>query len=169
MKFFYVQNTLKHVIYIIICFVLILGNKTGLATRLREKWPHLVTNHCLAHRLELAFKDSLKSTFKALYEKLMTLLLGLYYLYRKSPKQKKALKRFFKILNINQILPSRVGGTRWLPHVARAINGFIKGYRAIRLQLESASHNNAKAEGLAKLARDGSIISYMLILKVIFA
>ncbi|XP_071142824.1 zinc finger protein 862-like [Mytilus edulis] len=145
------------------------GNKTGLATRLREKWPHLVTNHCLAHRLELAFKDSLKSTFKALYEKLMTLLLGLYYLYRKSPKQKKALKRSFKILNINQILPSRVGGTRWLPHVARAINGFIKGYRAIRLQLESASHNNAKAEGLAKLARDGSIISYMLILKDVVA
>lgn len=98
--------------------------------------------HCLAQRLELSFKDSLKPQSTKLYDKLMTLLLGLYYLYRKSPKQKKSLKRSFKALNMNQILPTRVGGIRWLPHTQRAIHSFEKGYRAIRLQLETASHKN---------------------------
>ena len=72
--------------------------------------------------IELYFRDSLKTSSSSLYEKLMTLLLGLYYLYKKSPKQKKSPKRSFKALKMNQILPSRVGGTRWLPHVQRAIN-----------------------------------------------
>lgn len=67
---------------------------------------------------------------------------------------------------MNQILPSRVGGTRWLPHVERAISAFVKGYKRIKMQLETASHQNSKAEGLAVLMRNGGIISYMLILKV---
>ena len=89
----------------------------------------------------------------------MVLLLGLYYLYKKkSPKQKKALKRCFKVLNINQILPKRVVGTRWLPHLYKATIAFIKGYKAIRLQLETFSHKTPKSEGYAKLTQDGSLI-----------
>jgi hypothetical protein len=134
---------------------------------------------------------------------MMTLLFGLYYLYKKSPKQKKSPKRSFTALKMNpilpsrvggtrwlphvqhqilpsrvggtrwlphvqhQILPSRVGGTRWLPHVQRAINAFVKRYKAIKMQLVTASHQNPKAEGLAVLMRNGGIISYMLILKVL--
>jgi hypothetical protein len=116
---------------------------------------------------------------------MMTLLFGLCYLYKKSPKQKKSPKRSFKALKMNQILPSRVGGTRWLPHVQhqilpsrvggtrwlphvqRAINAFVKRYKAIKMQLVTASHQNPKAEGLAVLMRNGGIISYMLILKVL--
>jgi hypothetical protein len=98
---------------------------------------------------------------------MMTLLFGLYYLYKKSPKQKKSPKRSFTALKMNPILPSRVGGTRWLPHVQRAINAFVKRYKAIKMQLVTASHQNPKAEGLAVLMRNGGIISYMLILKVL--
>ncbi|XP_053408494.1 uncharacterized protein LOC123560874 [Mercenaria mercenaria] len=47
----------------------------------------------------------------------------------------------------------------------RAINAFLGGYRAIRAQLETGSHNNPKAEGLAKLASDGHVIIYILLLK----
>lgn len=95
----------------------------------------------------------------------MTLLLGLYYLYRKSPTQKAAFKRSFTSLNMKQVLPTRVGGTRWLPHTYRAITVLIKGYRAIRQQLETSSHNNAKAEGYARLIGDGHVITYILKLK----
>ena len=98
------------------------GKRTGLTARLKETWPHLVITHCLAHMIELYFRDSLKTSSSSLYDKLMTLFLGLYYLYKKSPKQKKSPKRSFKALKMNQILPSRVGGTRWLPHVQRGIN-----------------------------------------------
>lgn len=48
----------------------------------------MLATHCLAHRMELAFK----AASPKLYEKTMTLLIGLYYLYRSSPTQKKALK-----------------------------------------------------------------------------
>lgn len=145
---------------------IISGKRTGLAARMKQTWPHLVVTHCLAHRLELTFRDTLKTSSSSHYDKLMTLLLGLYYLYKKSSKQKKSLKRSFKALKMNQILPSRVGGTRWLPHVERAISAFVKGYKPIKMQLETASHQNSKAEGLAVLMRNGGIISYMLILKV---
>ncbi|KAK3086151.1 hypothetical protein FSP39_014367 [Pinctada imbricata] len=92
------------------------GLKTGLAARLLVDTPHLVITHCVAHRLELAFKDAIKASSKSMYDRAMTLLLGLHYLYKKSPKMKKSLKRSFAALNQKQILPTRVGGTRWLPH-----------------------------------------------------
>jgi hypothetical protein len=43
----------------------------------------------------------------------------------------------------------------------------VKRYKAIKMQLVTASHQNPKAEGLAVLMRNGGIISYMLILKVL--
>jgi hypothetical protein len=86
------------------------GNKSGLAALLRRDRPHLVAIHCLAHRLELNFKDVVAKS--KLYDKTITLLLGLYYLYRKSPKMKKSLTTSFESLKINRDLPTRVGGTR---------------------------------------------------------
>lgn len=87
----------------------------------------MVATHCLAHRLGLAFKDAIKAASPKFYEKTMTLLIGLYYLYRRSQTQKKALKISFQSLQQTIILFTRVGGTRWLPHSQRAINAFVKG------------------------------------------
>lgn len=69
-------------------------------------------------------------------------------------------------MNIKKILPTRVEGTRWLPHVFRAINVLIKGYRGLRAQLENSSHANAKAEGFAKIIPDVAVITFILTLKV---
>jgi hypothetical protein len=137
-----------------------------LAALLKESRPYLIVTHCLAHRLELGFKDAIKLHSQKLYERAMTLLIGLYYLYRKSPTQKKSLKRCFQSLELRQILPTRVDGTRWLPHTQRAINALVKGYKAFKMQLDSSSHKNAKAEGYAKMLQDGHIITYLLMLKV---
>ncbi|KAH3894561.1 hypothetical protein DPMN_018719 [Dreissena polymorpha] len=47
----------------------------------------------------------------------MTLLIGLYYLYNKSPKQKKALKRAFVMMDFKaSIMPTRMH--RWDQMVA---------------------------------------------------
>jgi hypothetical protein len=142
------------------------GKKSGLATLLKTNCPHLVVTHCLAHRLELAFKDSVKVQSKKNYDQTITLLLGLYYIYRKSPKSKKSLFRTFNSLEMKPIMPTRIGGTRWLPHVERAIKVFMKGYKAFCFHLQNSSHENAKAEGLAKLACDGHVLVFMLKLKV---
>lgn len=51
---------------------------------LKEAVPWVIVFWCLAHRLELALKDALKSTF---FTTIDELLLQVYYLYEKSPKK----------------------------------------------------------------------------------
>lgn len=80
-------------------------------------------------------------------------------------KMKRQLKGSFKILNESVVLPKRIGGTLWLPHMSRVIHLFLQGYTAFKLHLETSSHKNAKAEGLAKLLRDCSVV-FMLDLKI---
>ncbi|XP_052282229.1 E3 SUMO-protein ligase KIAA1586-like [Dreissena polymorpha] len=122
------------------------GLNKGVAALLKQRWPSIVMTHCLVHHLELSFKDAVKKASPGLYEKATTLLLGLYYLFRKSPKEKKGLLRTFEALGERQLLPTRIGGTRWLPHYMKAITIFLKTYKVVRYHLENSSHKNAKAE-----------------------
>ncbi|WAR19913.1 ZN862-like protein [Mya arenaria] len=131
------------------------------AALLKQRWPHLITTHCLVHRLELAFKDAVKNSSPKLYEKTITLLLGLYYMFRKSPKQKKGLQRAFDALGVKQLLPTRIGGTCWLPHIIKVINIFLKTYKV----LENSSQDNPKAEGLARILCDGHVLVYIISMK----
>jgi hypothetical protein len=124
------------------------GRKGGLSTLLRNDLnPELVNVHCYAHRLELAFRDVLKKN--KLYEKLMTLLIGLYYFYTNQYKNKKGLQRSIEIHG--GVLPTKVTSTRWMPHLSRGIQGLFRTFKAYESHLATASHENAKAEGLAKI------------------
>jgi len=74
---------------------------------MKIQWPHIVFTHCLAHRLELAFKDAVRKTSPKLYEEGTTLLLGLYYLFKKSPKLKKGyLSGLHKCLIVENLMSS---------------------------------------------------------------
>ncbi|XP_060584340.1 E3 SUMO-protein ligase KIAA1586-like isoform X2 [Ruditapes philippinarum] len=141
------------------------GKNMGVAAFVRQQNRETLVMHCMAHRVELAYKDAVKKL--KLYDKAVTLLLGLYYLYRKSPKMKQELKRSFSILDKRVVLPTRIGGTRWLPHIYRAISVFLKGYQAFKLHLETSSHKNPKADGLARILLDASVFVFILDLKVI--
>ena len=109
-----------------------LGAKSGAVQRLREltERPFIIGVHCSGHKLELAFKDTLKSKIN-LYAKLELFLLNLYYFYRNSNLTRSGLKDSFKALNMKHLLPTRVGGTRWVGHIELAIQTFLRGYRAI--------------------------------------
>ena len=98
------------------------------------KLRNCITVHCFAHHLELAYKDAVKEN--KLYNSCIVLLMGLYYFYHNSPKQRQNLKRSFQILNQSSVMPTRVGGTRWVGHIILAVENFLKGYQAIRAQLE---------------------------------
>ncbi|CAC5403614.1 unnamed protein product [Mytilus coruscus] len=89
-----------------------LGSKTGSVQRLREAVgrPWLIAVHCSGHKLELAFKDTIKKKIN-LYDKL-SLLLNIYYFYRNNCLNRAALNDSFKILNQTVILPTKTGGTR---------------------------------------------------------
>ena len=103
------------------------GKKGGVSAYLTRLQPSCITVHCFAHRLELAFKDAVKEN--RLYDNCIVLLMGLYYFYQ-------SLKQSFLSLKQSSLMPARVGGTRWAGHMVLAIENFVKGYPAIRAQLE---------------------------------
>ena len=97
----------------------------------------------------------------------MALLIGLYYLYKRIPKERQHLLRSFDALDIPVQLPTRVGGTWWLPHLEEAVEVFFGSYKAIVSHLQNSSHKNAKTEGLARAALSANIVVFLLELKVI--
>jgi hypothetical protein len=142
------------------------GSRSGLSTLLRQRInPEIVNVHCMCHRLELAFRDTLKKS--KLYDKLMTLLIGIHYFYKKSYKNKSALLNAIEAVG-KGVLPPKVTGTRWLPHLCRGIGALLKTYRALDAQLSTASHENAKAEGLLKLMLDKHVLAFAIFLQVSF-
>jgi hypothetical protein len=72
-----------------------LGRHNGLVALLKKEYVEILGVHCLAHRLELAYKDALKENRQ--YIQLSALLLGLYYFYKNSVKQRKNLKECMKV------------------------------------------------------------------------
>ena len=109
----------------------------GLKGLLTKEFPWLVVNWCLSHRLELAIKDALKSTF---FESVDELLLRLYYLYEKSPKKLRQLEEV--VLSLKECLdpselphkggkrPLRACGTRFVAHKVSALERVVDRYGA---------------------------------------
>lgn len=127
------------------------GRKGGLAALLRENVHSEILNvHCFAHRLELTFRDVLKN-------KLYEILIGLYYFYMKSYNKKAAVVG-------EGVLPTKITGTRWLPHLSRGLQNFLKTYKAYVVQLSTASHKNPKAEGLCKIMLGKDLMAFALFL-----
>ena len=106
-----------------------LGKNNGVVAQLKKDQLCLQAVHCYAHRLELAYKDALKRV--DLYKKLSALLLGLYLFYHGSSKNRSQLRGIAATHNITGIVPTCVGGTRWLPHLQESLQRLLKGYRAI--------------------------------------
>ena len=99
-----------------------MGVRSGVGVRLKELHPNLVLVKCLAHRLESCSRDATRDI--KLYDKSQMLLIGLYYLYKKSPKQRQQLLQAFDFSEMkgghaNQGWRNKVGGVirseRWLP------------------------------------------------------
>lgn len=105
-----------------------MGKNNGVAALMKCKQPCLQAVHCSAHRLELAFGDCVK---KSRFEKVTLLLLHLYLFYQKSPRKRSLLRRTCEALGCKYLVPSRVGGTRWLPHMKRALQNLWVVYPAL--------------------------------------
>ena len=103
-----------------------LGKKGGVAALMRKDIPYLVDFHCLPHRLELALLEMQKSckSVEEVYDVLNLVWKTCY-----SAKSSRDLKALASELHVDALKPTQVSGTRWLPHVSRALKVFIKsGY-----------------------------------------
>ena len=110
------------------------GVNNGVVTKLRADRSYLLGIHCMAHRLELAFSDAVRKNVMA--KKVEDLLSGLYTLYHKSGVNRASLKQHFGELHMKALMPTRVGGTRWLPHLLKALDHFLRGYAAVVRHLQ---------------------------------
>ena len=66
------------------------GNKSGVALQLANKYPNIVTWHCLNHRIELAVADAAADTTGVNHFR--SFMDALYSLYSRSPKTQKRLE-----------------------------------------------------------------------------
>lgn len=137
-----------------------LGKKAGVAALLKKDIPYLVDFHCLPHRLELALLE-LQGGCKSV-EDVYSILHLIWKTYHYSPKSVGALKSIADELEINILKPTQVKGTRWLPHVSRALKVFVSHtsatesesgqYAAVLMHMEDLSVNckNADIQGRAR-------------------
>lgn len=65
------------------------------------------------------------------------LLRGLYKQYHYSPKAWRELKALGEVLQKKVWKPTNLGGTRWLPHVERALTTLLKDYPVVFAHMEN--------------------------------
>ena len=87
----------------------------------------------MAHRLELSFKDAINGC--NLDRHLEDLLSGLDTLYRKGAQNRANLKRCFLAIGQHPLIPTRVGGTRWVSHLLSAVDQLLRGYEGLTSHL----------------------------------
>ncbi|XP_069897030.1 zinc finger protein 862-like [Dipodomys merriami] len=134
-----------------------------LALLLREIQPCVQTVYCLAHQLELSYKAVFQNI--PLYNALQDLLHSIYHFYQNSTVHKSSLITAFKGLHLQPVMPSQIGGPRWLYRLQAALQNFLKGYPAIVQQLQSADEgrwdtNEQKAKELLNLLLQADIIKF---------
>ncbi len=102
---------------------------------------------CLAHRLELAIKDALRTTC---LDQLGEMLLRLYYIYKKSPKKCTELESIVTDLEGtlhftdegSGVQPIRACGTRWVCHKLSAMKRVLCKYGAYTAHLAALSEDS---------------------------
>jgi len=118
-----------------------LGNKCGVATQLKAKFPALVTWHCFNHRLELAVADAIKCTTQVNHFKIF--MDTLYSLYSQSPKCQRELGECAAALeqHLNRI--GRVLSVRWVASSCRTVLAVWKSYPALHEQFVRKSQDSS--------------------------
>jgi hypothetical protein len=113
------------------------GKNAGLAALLKRERPQLVALHCVSHRLELAVKSVAKAV--PWYKKVDLLILNLYLFYHNSALNRSNLRRSCNAADVPFLVPTRVGGTRWVSHTLTAITKLLRIYPGLVLHLDQVS------------------------------
>ena len=130
----------------------VLGHHSGVVALIQQEAPQVIGIHCVAHNLELAFADTLKSnsTMKEIKE----LLNGCWKHYQYSPKALKELRELAEAMEVRVGKPTKADGTRWVPHLLRALKILLdKNFSVLVSHFEhtaEARDSSAIMQGRAK-------------------
>ena len=95
------------------------GEVGGVYALFKKDIPHLIKVHCIAHRLELAFADTVKA-IKEL-EEAKSMLQSIWKHYHYSPKAVRELKESAETVQVRAYKAVKEDVTRWVPHLKRAL------------------------------------------------
>ena len=114
------------------------GDVGGVYALLKRDIPHLIKVHCIAHRLELAFSDTVKAVPQL--EEAKDMLQGIWKHYHYSPKAVRELKELAESMQVKAYKAVKADGTRWVPHLKRALDILLlKNYFTVVTHLQHTS------------------------------
>jgi hypothetical protein len=123
------------------------GRSNGLIALLtRDGMPWLKGVWCVAHQLELGLLDCFKH--EKLLQDVKELLQGVYKQYKYSPKALRELREIAEALEEKVLVPSNILGTRWTPHMHRALESLLNNnFHALYVYFD----NCAEARGASDI------------------
>ena len=139
------------------------GHVSGVRTRMVEKQPGLVFTHCVAHRLELAVVDAIKS--EEYLQEFSDLINGIFQFYYYSAVRRREFKELAEVLEEEIKQFGCLKSVRWLASRFRALSVIEKNYKVLIYDLESKSYEKTetgtKALGYLKKLKDPKFLFYL--------
>ncbi|XP_070566900.1 zinc finger protein 862-like [Ptychodera flava] len=148
------------------------GKNQGVSARLSRDVPSLIGVHCVAHRMELAIKHSLKAC--QYFKDVEVFLMNIFKFYKNSPLNWTNLQEAGAAANQRVYRLSNVQGTRWIGHHERALDNVTKNYVALVTHLDQISINRQssdaenKARGFVRLLKSYRFIKSLYVLLDIY-
>ncbi|KAJ8332532.1 hypothetical protein SKAU_G00423210 [Synaphobranchus kaupii] len=100
-------------------------------------------------------------------KKVTDLLRGLYKQYHYSPKAWRELRELVEILNIKIWKPANLGGTRWLPHIEKALNTLMRDYTPVLTHMENTLETRSASADMLGRARQCTQLLFVGLVQVI--
>ncbi|XP_053409202.1 zinc finger protein 862-like [Mercenaria mercenaria] len=124
------------------------GRQNGVSTQLRRQVPHLLSNHCVAHRLALAVGQASKGV--PYLQKFKDILGQLHRFYANSAVRMDGLRQIQDLQNDPVLKLSQAKDVRWLSHdkATQTLKLCLPSVIA-SLEREAKERNDSQAMGLA--------------------
>ena len=103
------------------------GRHNSLVAKLTQEIPWMTGIHCVADILEVVALDAIKT--ENILREIKKMLKGIYKHYKYSPKALREVREIASVFEEDFILPVNILGTRWLPHMQRALTALLRNYQ----------------------------------------
>ena len=149
-----------------------IGRNNSVATRIKDGRPYVVFPQCVAHRLELGALEAVKENH--LMGVIHDILKRVHKHYHYSPKALRELKMIAEQLDEKVIKPTRLSGTRWIPHIYKACKTILASFTVIVAHFEHVSQAppgqataevRGRATWLVQKFRDWRILRFMFFMQ----
>ena len=124
------------------------GCQGGVHTKMQEKLPTMSFTHCIAHKLELAVLDSIKSDTNL--EKFQSTLSDMFLCYYYSQKKHREIQEISSFLNETFLQFSSLKNVCWFASRDRTLSIIECNYSALVIHQENIAESNDKNASTAK-------------------